>query len=317
MLDHTRWTSPMKVAIDGLLTTYHGQKDMLRLVDHEYAAMVHSSITDPNSLLHPTTRLHICRYIKYLAKLQNTSSLLNVSPEKLLETQQLWQRLTENSDTVTVPVTTLSPATVNPPAKASPLTEETIERMVSDILQRQQQQQQQQQARGQKKKTKTCLSCGQPKSRFENDGSSIHFFYQNGPSRYFYCSTKVHQKYGAEGLTNPRMELVDFMDTPFFERELAATQQKVQGQKAKRKAADVPPQGRLCRFCHRVLKQGPDSPHVHTGFPGVAGKYVYCPAKVFSLYQDQGMEKELIWGDFKGSAFYEAERLRWLAEKGK
>ncbi|XP_067091479.1 uncharacterized protein [Osmerus mordax] len=302
----------MKVAIDGLLTTHHGQKGMLRLVDHEYAAMVHSSSTNPNSLVHPTTRLHICRYVKHLAKLQNTSSSLNINPEKLLETQQLWQHLTEDSDTVTVPVTTLSPATVNPPAQAVPLTEETIERMVSEILQRQQQQQQQ--TRGQKQKTKTCLSCGQPKSRFENDGSSIHFFLPEWANQVLLL---LHQKYGAEGLTNPRMELVAFMDTPFFERELAATQQKVQGQKAKRKAADVPPQGRLCRFCHLVFKQGPDSPNIHTGFPGVAGKYVYCPAKVFSLYQDQGMEKELTWGEFKGSAFYEAEKLRWLAEKGK
>ena len=114
------------------------------------------------------------------------------------------------------------------------------------------------------------------------------------------------------------MELVDFMDTPFFERELAATQQKVQGQKAKRKA---PPQGATTGATVQVLppclKQGPDSPHIHTGFPGVTGKYVYCPAKVFSLYQDQGMEKELTWGEFKGSAFYEAEKLRWVAENGK
>ncbi len=48
----------------------------------------------------------------------------------------------------------------------------------------------------------------------------------------------------------------------------------------------------LCRFCKMELKQGPNSPHIHTGFPGVAGKYVHCLAKVFSIYQPQGMQKD-------------------------
>ncbi len=58
----------MKETIDGLLDKYHGQKDMLKLVDQDYAAMVHQSATDPNSLLHPTTKYHITQYIKHLAK---------------------------------------------------------------------------------------------------------------------------------------------------------------------------------------------------------------------------------------------------------
>lgn len=64
VLDHKRWTSPMKEAIDSLLDNYHGQKDMLKLVDQDYAAMVHRSATDPNSLLHPTTKYHIAQYMK-------------------------------------------------------------------------------------------------------------------------------------------------------------------------------------------------------------------------------------------------------------
>ncbi|KAK0152852.1 hypothetical protein N1851_005489 [Merluccius polli] len=74
----------MKEAIDGLLERHHGQKDMLKLVDHDYSAMVHRSAMDLNSLLHPTTRYHITQYIKHLAKKVNTSSSLNISPEKVL-----------------------------------------------------------------------------------------------------------------------------------------------------------------------------------------------------------------------------------------
>ncbi|TNN25550.1 hypothetical protein EYF80_064319 [Liparis tanakae] len=65
------------------------------------------------------------------------------------------------------------------------------------------------------------------------------------------------------------------------------------------------------------LKQGPNRPDIHTGFPGVAGKYVYCPAKVFSLYRDQGMEKEMTWREFQASAFYETEKNRWAVDKRK
>ncbi|CAB1322891.1 unnamed protein product [Coregonus sp. 'balchen'] len=59
VLDHNRWPGPMRVAIDGLLARHHGQKDMLKLVDFDYASMVQSSCADPNSLLHPTTKHHI------------------------------------------------------------------------------------------------------------------------------------------------------------------------------------------------------------------------------------------------------------------
>ncbi|XP_034146737.1 uncharacterized protein LOC114838526 isoform X2 [Esox lucius] len=320
VLDHNRWPGPMRVAIDGLLARHHGQKDMLKLVDFDYASMVQSSCADPNSLLHPTTKHHIGRYIKHLAKLKNTSSSLNTSPEKLLETQQLWQHLTMGSDTTCVPVTALPPAVVNPPAlptQNAPLTEAAIEKIVLGLMEKQQQSEQQQQQK--KKMTKTCLSCGQPKSRYMNDGSSIHYFYQSGHVRYFYCSTKVFKTYGAEGLTNPKMSFEDFMSTPFFQQELESIKQKVEQQKdkQKRRSADVVPSGRLCRFCHLEIKQGPNSPHIHTGFPGVAGKYIYCPAKVFSLYQAKGMEKEMTWKEFQASAFYQDEKKRWMDEKRK
>ncbi|TWW62558.1 hypothetical protein D4764_04G0012050 [Takifugu flavidus] len=120
VLDHTRWTLPMKDAIDSLLQYHHGDKDILRLVDRDYADMVHRSAADPNSLLRPTTRFHISRYVKHLAKLLNTSSSLNTSPEKLLETQQLWYSLTEGSKTTSVPVVTMETAVVTLPQPPCP-----------------------------------------------------------------------------------------------------------------------------------------------------------------------------------------------------
>ncbi|XP_056268086.1 uncharacterized protein LOC130192279 isoform X1 [Pseudoliparis swirei] len=86
VLDYGRWTEG---AIDGLLIKHHGAPRMLKQVDDDYAAMVQRGCTDPHSLLHPTTCQHISRYVKYLAKRKPTSSSLNTSPEKVLETQQL------------------------------------------------------------------------------------------------------------------------------------------------------------------------------------------------------------------------------------
>ncbi|ROL53389.1 hypothetical protein DPX16_6989, partial [Anabarilius grahami] len=105
-----------------------------------------------------------------------------------VRTQQLWHSLTEGSETAFVPVVTIEPTIVNPPAPApplsapspplsSPLTQGSIEKIVESILERQQHQPEQK-----RRQTKTCLACGQPKSRYETDGSSIHFFHQQGPS---------------------------------------------------------------------------------------------------------------------------------------
>ncbi|KAI7808659.1 hypothetical protein IRJ41_010758 [Triplophysa rosa] len=299
----TRWTPSMKEAIDSLLQKYHGQKDILKLVDKDYADMVHHSATYPNSLLHPTTKLHISRYVKHLAKQLNTRSSLNTSPEKLLETQQLWQSLTVGSETASVPVITMEPAIVNPPepALSTPLTPDSIKTIVESILESQQQWHKPEQKRRQ---TKTCLACGQPKSRYETDGSSIHFFHQQGSVRYFYCSKKVFQSYAAEGLSNPKMQFEEFAGTEFFQRELEATKKRVEEKmQKKRKKTEYQYAGRLCRFCHMGLKQGPNSPHIHTGFPGVAGKYIYCPSKVYSLYRDKGMAKDMSWIEFQQSPY--------------
>ncbi|XP_053092416.1 uncharacterized protein LOC117599093 isoform X2 [Pangasianodon hypophthalmus] len=327
VLDHNRWTDPMRNAIDGLLAKHHGSKDLLKRVDADYAAMVQSACTDPNSLLHSTTKQHINRYIKYLAKKKNTNASLNTSPEKLLETQQLWKRLHSGSETISVPVTVLPPAPFNPPAKSVPedvpLTQAAVEKMVKDILEKHQAALQQQQQTQKKAQIRSCLACGQPKSRYLGDGSSVHFFYQAGEVKYFYCSKKVFDTYSAEGLTNPRMPFEDFADTPFFQRELEASKQRgaerkrVIEERGKRKSLVEHPSGRLCRFCHQPLKQGPNSPHIHTGFPGVAGKYIYCPAKVLSLYQAQGTNAQMTWTEFQQSPFYEAERQRWIVEKKK
>ncbi|KAK7880588.1 hypothetical protein WMY93_032776 [Mugilogobius chulae] len=225
--------------------------------------------------------------------------------------------LTAGSTTTTVPVVVMPPAAVNPSPPAltvtPPLSQETLEKIVQGIVEKQQQQQQQQQPPAPLKKphTKKCLSCGQPKSKYEGDGSSIHEFYQQGPVRYFYCSTKVFNTYGAEGLTDPRMPFKDFVATEFFQRELEATKQRVEErQQQKRKREESPAPGRKCRFCKLELKQGPNSPHIHTSFPGLPGKYIYCPAKVFSMYREQGMEREMSWRQFQQSPFYEKEKER-------
>ncbi|KAJ3606815.1 hypothetical protein NHX12_026334 [Muraenolepis orangiensis] len=47
VLDHTRWTPPMKEAIDGLLRKYHGEKDKLKHVDRDYADLVHRVVMSP------------------------------------------------------------------------------------------------------------------------------------------------------------------------------------------------------------------------------------------------------------------------------
>uniref|UniRef100_A0A1A8DQX6 Uncharacterized protein n=1 Tax=Nothobranchius kadleci TaxID=1051664 RepID=A0A1A8DQX6_NOTKA len=225
-LDHSRWTQPMRETIDQIVAKHRGQKDFLTKVDAEYAVLVQAASRDPNSLLHPTAKQHRSRYIKHLAKMTNTSSSLNTSSETLLETQRLWHNLTEGSETVAVPVVTIPPATVNPPrikAQDPPLTKTEIEKMVKDIVQKHQEQQQ-----PAKKRTRNCVACGQPKSRFRGDGSSVHFFYQSGEVKYFYCSVKVHQTYAPEGLTDPRMPFVDFANSPFFMRELEAAKLRKQ-----------------------------------------------------------------------------------------
>ncbi|TWW62593.1 hypothetical protein D4764_04G0012400 [Takifugu flavidus] len=203
-LGPTRWTLPMKDAIDSLLQYHHGDKDILRLVDRDYADMVHRSAADPNSLLRPTTRFHISRYVKHLAKLLNTSSSLNTSPEKLLETQQLWYSLTEGSKTTSVPVVTMETAVVTPPTAAlpTPLTQDSIEKIVQGILEMEQQQQRPEQKMRQ---TKPCLACGQPKSPYGTGGSSIHFFYQQQV-----------------------LSLLLLLKEEFFQRELEATKKRVE-----------------------------------------------------------------------------------------
>ncbi|KAK5600873.1 hypothetical protein CRENBAI_008322 [Crenichthys baileyi] len=223
VLDHSRWTQQMRYAINQLLAKHHGQKDFVAKVDAEYAVVVQAASRDPNSLLHPTTKQHISRYVKHLAKMTNTSSSLNTSTEKLLETQQLWHHLTEGSETVDVPVVTIPPATVNPPSNKpldAPLTVSEIEKIVKDIVQKQQDQQQP----PAKKRTRNCLACGQPKSRFLGDGS--------------------------------RESLKLLSSTPQPQSRLG------RNEKQERLRRNIPLGG--CADSATGLKQGPNSPHIHT-----------------------------------------------------
>ena len=184
----------------------------------------------------------------------------------------------------------MPPATVNRPPPChtitSPFMQDTIEKIVHGIMEKQQQSV----PVLKKCRTKKCLSCGQPKSKYERHRSSIHNFYQHGPVRYFYCSKKVLDTY-AEGLTNHRMPFKNFVDTEFFQREKRVEDK----QKQKRKESPAPE--RKCRFWKQELRQGPKSPHIHTGFSGYQGNT--STAEVFSLYREQGLEREKSWESFK------------------
>ncbi|KAK0135941.1 hypothetical protein N1851_028181 [Merluccius polli] len=310
MLDHSRWTEPMRAAIDGLLAKHHGRKDILKWVDADYAALVQTSCRDPNSLLHPTTRQHISRYVKHIAKLKNASTSLNTSPEKHLETQQLWQSDCRRGQ---CPGHNSATCCAVNPATTVQINQADIERVVREVLEKKESL-----TAAEEDEDLSCLACGQPKSRYLGDGSSIHFFHQAGEVRYFFCSKKVYQAYAGEGLTNPRMTFEDFAATPFYQRELeslnerGAERKRVKEERSKIKTE----QHTFCRFCHQPLKQGPTSPHVHATFPGVTGKYIYCPQKVLSLYRTQGMTETMTWRDFQQSKHYGAEKQRWTEEKG-
>ncbi len=84
----------------------------------------------------------------------------------------------------------------------------------------------------------------------------------------------------------------------FFKSELEDTKKHVEEKgHQKRKRPETGHVSHLCRCCKMELKRGPNSPHIHmfsphTGFPGVAGKYVHCPDKVFFVYQPQNMLKD-------------------------
>ncbi len=84
----------------------------------------------------------------------------------------------------------------------------------------------------------------------------------------------------------------------FFKSELEDTKKHVEEKgHQKRKRPETGHVSHLCRCCKMELKRGPNSPHIHmfsppTGFPGIAGKYVHCPDKVFFVYQPQNMQKD-------------------------
>ncbi|MEQ2198321.1 hypothetical protein XENOCAPTIV_011188, partial [Xenoophorus captivus] len=71
MLDHMRWTPPLREVIDGLLQKHNGEKEILKVRDEEYADLVCGAAKDPKSFLHPRTRRHFSWYEKHLVKLLN------------------------------------------------------------------------------------------------------------------------------------------------------------------------------------------------------------------------------------------------------
>lgn len=56
--------------------------------------------------------------------------------------------------------------------------------------------------------------------------------------------------------------------------------------------------------------------HSH-GLPWSGREIHLCPSKVYSLYRDKGMAKEMSWPEFQQSPFYEAERQRTVEERKK
>ena len=82
---------------------------------------------------------------------------------------------------------------------------------------------------------------------------------EKGAVKYFYCSTRVFQMYGDEGLKDLRMSFEDFAASPFLARELEAVEErsavcKKVAERTKRKSALQRPTGRLFRFCHQPPK---------------------------------------------------------------
>ncbi|KAK0150125.1 hypothetical protein N1851_009109 [Merluccius polli] len=248
----------------------------------------------------PPTRQHISRYVKHVAKLKNASTSLNTSPEKLLETQQLWQRLT--AEEVSVPITT--PAVVNPPAvnpsqsatTVQMVNQAEIERVVREVLEKRQPYSSRRRRRG-------------PVSHVASPSPAT--LGMDPPST---CSTRL------ESLPDlcrrrPHQSEDDFAATPFYQRELESLKERgAERKRVKEERSKIKTEqhtfGHLCRFCHQPLKQGPTSPHIHTTFPGVTGKYIYCPQKVLSLYRTQGMTETMTWRDFQQSKHYGAEKQR-------
>ncbi|TWW53181.1 hypothetical protein D4764_0104310 [Takifugu flavidus] len=203
VLDHTRWTLPMKDAIDSLLQYHHGDKDILRLVDQTTQTW---SIASGKAVEHQFFSEHQPRE----APGDSTAVVLLDRGE-----QNNQRSCSHHGDG----------CCHSSAALPTPLTQDSIEKIVQGILEMEQQQQRPEQKMRQ---TKPCLACGQPKSLYGTGGSSIHFFYQQGPVRYFYCSRKVHQTYAAEGLSDPRMPFEQFAASEFFQRELEATKKRVE-----------------------------------------------------------------------------------------
>ncbi len=178
--------------------------------------------------------------------------------------------------------------------------------MVKEIVEKQQQQQ------PVKKRTQNCLACGQPKSRYLGDGSSIHFFYQSANVKYFYCSTKVYQMYAAEGLANPRMPFADFAETPFFKREA----RQVMEERRKRKTMEQHP---LVASVGSATSHSNKAQRVHTYILGSLvwqGNMSIVLPECFPYIRQRGwltrwlgrvLSVFLLWG----------WRKRWAAEKGK
>lgn len=87
------------------------------------------------------------------------------------------------------------------------------------------------------------------KSRYENDDSSIHFFYQQGQI-WIYWSTKISMV--LKVLTNPLKTL----QRQFFQQEPNTTNNMVKERTAKKgKKTDSQQMGCKCWFCKMELKQ--------------------------------------------------------------
>ncbi|KAF3840661.1 hypothetical protein F7725_006523 [Dissostichus mawsoni] len=239
--DHTRRGAGKVVLSSSTMSSYAIMNENWRILSWVTFSFTHESCIDELLVNHRVQ--HISRYVKHLAKLKNTSSSLNTSPEKVLETQQLWHSLTSGSQTISVPSKTV---------------------------------------------------------------------------KYFYCSTKVFKTYAKEGLKDTRMSFENFAATPFFERELEAARQR--GAEWRKVAEERGREGSSAaanRPSLQVLSPTTEAGSQQPSYPCILPRYIYCLSRVFSLYNAQGMEKELTWREFQLSDFYDAERDRWIADKRK
>ncbi|MEQ2173132.1 hypothetical protein GOODEAATRI_028772, partial [Goodea atripinnis] len=113
------------------------------------------------------------------------------------------------------------------------------------------------------------------------------------------------------------MPFADFACTPFFRRELEAAKQRSTASQQVRKEREtrrlrrnIPLGG--CADSATGLSNKDQTVNMYTPVFLVWQENIFIVLlKFFSLYQAEGMTREMTWAEFCQSSFYEAEKRRW------